>query len=342
MTTQHGPGAPTLAEVARVAGVSRATASRAVNGGARVSPAAMAAVQAAVQQVGYRPNRAARSLVTRRTDSIAVVIPESDQMLFTDPFFAAVLHGVTAALASTEMQIVLLLGEERGASGRLLSYLAGSHCDGAVVVSHHREDGVAQLLAASATPSVFIGRPWEPEATPVSYVDVDNYDGGRLAAAHLLERGVRRPGTIAGPADMGGPADRLAGWRDALAAAGVEPGPVLHTDFSRDSAVQAAEQLLDRAPDVDGIFVASDLMAAATLRVLRDHGRRVPEDVRVVGFDDLDLARTAEPPLTSLVNPAGAMGRAAVAMLLEDLASPGAQVPRSRILPTELVVRASS
>src|SRR5699024_9403274 len=153
------------------------------------------------------------------------------------------LHGATAALSSTEFQIVLLLGEERGPSARLLSYLAGGHCDGALVVSHHRDDGVARLLADSDLPSVFIGRPWSPDETPVRYVDVDNVAGGRLAAQHLLERGVRRPAMLAGPADMGGPADRVAGWQGALAAAGLAAGPVLHADFSYDGAARVTERL---------------------------------------------------------------------------------------------------
>lgn len=338
MAVQQQRGAPTLVEVARVAGVSRATASRAINGGDRVSPDAMAAVQAAVKQVGYRPNRAARSLVTKRTDSIAVVIPESGRVLFSDPFFATVLQGVTTALSHTELQIVLALGEKGGASERLNSYLRGQHADGAIVVSHHRTDKVAELLSGSTMPSVFIGRPWSPVDTPVTYIDVDNVSGGRLAAEHLLARGAQHPAAISGPRDMGAPVDRLAGWHQGLAAAGRPPCPVRFADFTVDSATAATEQLLDDHPEVDAIFVASDLMASAALRVLRDRGRRVPQDVRVVGFDDMDLARTTEPPLTTLVNPAEKLGRGAVAMLLGQLEN-GADGHTQRILPTALVER---
>ena len=342
MVDHQGTDAPTLVEVARVAGVSRATASRAINGGARVSPDAMAAVEAAVRETGYRPNRAARSLVTRRTDSIAVVIPESDRTLFADPFFATILHGVTSALSSTDLQIVLLLGEKGSGGNGLTGYLRGGHWDGAIVVSHHRDDGVAEVLAASAMPSVFIGRPWSCEETPVSFIDVDNRAGGRLAADYLVGRGARRPATIAGPLDMGASVDRLAGWRDGLRAAGLDDSIIVHGNYLPSATEPATRELLAAHPDVDAIFVASDLMGGAVLRVLREHGRRVPEDVLVVGFDDMEIARTTEPPLTTVVNPAARMAREAVEMLLEKLvAMPGAGCA-SRVLTTELVVRDSA
>lgn len=343
MTGPEGGGrmsAPTLVEVARLAGVSRATASRAVNGGERVSPEALQAVRAAVRELGYRPNRAARSLVTRRTDSIAVVIPESDSRLFTDPFFATVLHGVTTALASTELQIVLLIGDKGEQSGRMLHYLRSGHTDGAIVVSHHRRDNVAAVLADSTMPSVFIGRPWSPAETPVSWVDVDNFTGGVLAAEHLVARGARRLGTVAGPPDMGAPVDRLAGWVAAVEAAGLATDAVTHADFSTPGAARATEELLAAHPDVDGLFVASDLMAAAALQVLDAHGRRVPQDVRVVGFDNMELATTVRPTLTTVVNPAAEMARRAVEMLLAQLGSRGGTEPE--LLATELVVRESS
>ncbi|MPV37511.1 LacI family DNA-binding transcriptional regulator [Georgenia subflava] len=332
--------APTLVEVARAAGVSRATASRAVNGGDRVSPEALQAVRAAVRELGYRPNRAARALATRRTDSIAVVIPESDSRLFTDPFFATVLHGVTTALASTDLQIVLLIGHKGEQSARMLDYLRDGHTDGAIVVSHHRMDNVAEVLADSPMPSVFIGRPWDPAKTPVTWVDVDNFTGGVLAVEHLVARGARRLGTVAGPQDMGASVDRLAGWRAGAEAAGLATDAVVHADYTVAGATRATEELFAAHPDVDGLFVASDLMASAALRVLETLGRRVPDDVRLVGFDNMELATSLRPALTTLVNPAAEMARHAVEMLLSQFGSSGGTEPD--LLATELVVRESS
>ncbi|WP_447925533.1 LacI family DNA-binding transcriptional regulator [Georgenia muralis] len=337
--TRTGSPAPTLVEVARLAGVSRATASRAVRGGERVSPEARAAVEAAVREIGYRPNQAARSLVTRRTDSIAVVIPESDSTLFTDPFFATVLHGVTTALSSTDLQIVLLVGQPGERAARMVNYLRAGHADGAIVVSHHRMDNVVEALAESAVPAVLIGRPWDA-SLPLTWVDVDNADGGRLAAEHLLARGARRPATVAGPADMAAGRDRLAGWAEVVAAAGLATDAVEHTDWTADAAAAATGRLLDDHPDVDGLFVASDLMAEAAMEVLRGRGIAVPDRVRVVGFDDMGLAARTRPPLTTVVNPAPAMSRRAVEMLLAQLEGTGGT--ESVQFPTALVVRGSS
>ncbi len=157
----NGPGnAPTLDEVARLAGVSRATASRAINGGNRVSPAALAAVDAAVQELGYTPNPAARSLVTRRTDSIALVVPEPDERVFTDPFFVHTLRSVNRVLVPRDLQLVLLLARPGGEERRMLRYLRRRHIDGAIVVSHHSGDRLAEHLASLGLPCAFVGRPW--------------------------------------------------------------------------------------------------------------------------------------------------------------------------------------
>ncbi|WP_310530060.1 LacI family DNA-binding transcriptional regulator, partial [Nocardioides sp.] len=174
------PGTPTLDEVARVAGVSRATASRAINGGQRVSARAQSSVDAAVSSLGYVPNPAARSLVTRRTDSIAVVVPEPDDRVFSDPFFAGTLRGVTRVLGERDIQLVLLLARPGASTARTLRYLTNRHVDGALVVSHHRDDGLAEHMARLDLPCVFGGRPWAA-SDRVAYVDVDNTAGERLA-----------------------------------------------------------------------------------------------------------------------------------------------------------------
>ena len=168
---------PTLDEVARVAGVSRATASRAINGADRVSTKSKAAVDAAVRTLGYTPNPAARSLVTRRTDSIAVVVPEPDERVFADPFFARTLRGTTQVLSERDLQLVLLLARPGEEEARTLRYLRNRHVDGALVVSHHRNDTLADHLADLKLPCVFIGRPWN-SADRVAYVDTDNVAGG--------------------------------------------------------------------------------------------------------------------------------------------------------------------
>jgi len=330
---------PTLDEVARLAGVSRATASRAINGGQRVSPRALAAVEDAVRTLGYSPNPAARSLVTRRTDSIALVVPEPDERVFADPFFGHTLRNVNRVLDSRDLQLVLLLARP-GEEGRLLRYLRKRHIDGALVVSHHRNDHLADHLADLGLPCAFVGRPWT-SADRVSYVDTDNLAGGRLATQHLIDRGRRRIGTVAGPADMAAGADRLAGWKEALIGAGLPADAVEHGDFTEVGGAVAARALLDRHPDLDGIVVASDLMAAGTLKVLAERGRSVPGDVAVVGYDDLDVAERTDPALTTIRNPVGEMAEHATRLLLDQL-DEGAPKPMRTIYPPALVERASS
>jgi DNA-binding LacI/PurR family transcriptional regulator len=333
------PPAPTLEQVAERAGVSRSTASRAINGGLRVSPEAQASVEAAVADLGYTPNRAARSLVTKRTDSIALVVPEPDERILSDPFFAGTLNGLSTALADSDLQLVLVIARP-GDSARTIRYLRNGHVDGAIVVSHHRDDELDRALQQSRLPNVFVGRPLSDEGD-TQYVDTDNVAGGRIATQHLIDLGRRRLGTIAGPLDMSAGIDRLAGWREAVRAAGLPENAVVHGDFTIASGAASARRLLEAHPDIDGLFVASDLMAAGALGVLSELGREVPKDIAVVGYDNLGVATSTNPPLTTVIQPVVAMARAAGVRLLDQLQG-GVVGGEPLIFAPELVIRASA
>lgn len=333
------PPAPTLEQVAERAGVSRSTASRAINGGLRVSPEALASVEMAVADLGYTPNRAARSLVTRRTDSIALVVPEPDERVLSDPFFAGTLNGLSTSLADSDVQVVLVIARP-GDSERTVRYLRNGHVDGAIVVSHHRNDELDRALQASRVPNVFVGRPLSADDRGVQYVDTDNVEGGRIATQHLIERGYKRIGTIAGPQDMSGGIDRLTGWRSAMAASGMADDAVAYGDFTLASGAAAAREILAQHPDLDALFIASDLMAAGALGVLAELGKDVPGDMAVVGYDNLGVAASTVPPLTSVIQPVVAMARAAGARLLAQLN--GAPPTEPLIFAPELVIRASA
>jgi DNA-binding LacI/PurR family transcriptional regulator len=336
-----GAGTPTLEEVARVAGVSRATASRVVNGSPRVSPDAKRAVDRAVRRLGYQPNRAARSLVTRRTDSIALVIPEPTPKLFGDPFFPRLLRGVSETLAARDLQLVLVMPQSPADEARVERYLLGGHVDGALLVSLHGSDPLPLRLASRGVPTVVGGRPDGDAA--VSYVDVDNVDGAKRAVQHLLGRGRRRIATISGPLDMVPGRDRQTGYRQALTEAGIAPSAALEEegDFTQETGARAMRALLARRPDLDGVFVASDLMAIGALRALTAAGRAVPTDVAVVGYDDAPLAQMTEPALSSVRQPIEEMGRE-MARLMVAQVSGSERVARRVILATQLVVRESS
>jgi DNA-binding LacI/PurR family transcriptional regulator len=311
--------APTIRQVAAAAGVSRATASRVINGGHLVSPETRAAVEAAIAELGFVPNPVARSLATRRTGSVALVIPEPNQRLLSDPFFGHVINGLSLTLEAADLQMVLLVVRPgRAGHDRAVRYLTTGQVDGAIITSHHREDLLNRRLADSGLPCVFQGRPLGVDAH--CYVDTDNAGGARSATEHLIATGRRRIGTVAGPVDMSAGIDRLSGWRSALEDAGLPADAVEHGDFTTPGGAAATRALLERHPDLDALFVASDLMAAGALAELAAAGRRVPEDVAVFGFDDLGLAESTTPPLSTVVNPVEAMAAKAGAILVDMLA----------------------
>ena len=331
----------TLEEVAHVAGVSRATVSRVVNGSPRVSPDVRVDVQAAIERLGYIPNRAARSLVTRRSDSIAVVITEPTGRLFSDPFFPRLLRGISSELAARDRQLILLMPDSAADEARTADYLTAGHVDGALLVSLHGDDPLPARLTAAGIPIVLVGRP--PKGAKASYVDVDNRQGAQSAVAHLVGAGRRVVATITGPLDMAPGVDRLNGYRDALAEAGLPADPTLEAtgDFTQNGGSLAMERLLAARPDLDAVFAASDLMAAGALAVLAAAGRRVPRDVAVVGFDDSPVATSTTPQLSSVRQPIEEMGHE-MARLLVHAVEAAETVPRRVILATELVRRASS
>lgn len=334
---------PTLEEVASAAGVSRSTASRAINGEGRVSSAAQAAVLDAAKRLGYTPNRAARSLVTRRTDSIALVIPEPDERVLSDPFIGATLRGISAALGPSDMQLVLLIARPEESGTRIAKYLRGGYVDGAVVVSHHRRDNMEQAVLDAGLPTIFVGRPFQDE-DKLHYIDVDSIAGARLATEHLLSLGHRRIAHISGPQDMTAGTDRAQGWQEALQAAGLPVDLVARGDFTSASGYQAMKGLLLQDPGIDAVFAGSDLMAIGALKALREHGRSVPGDIAVIGFDDLGDASNANPPLTTVRNPVAEMASAAVEQLLRLLSNtPSTEsTPTPHVLLPELVIRQST
>ncbi|HET8570378.1 MAG TPA: LacI family DNA-binding transcriptional regulator [Candidatus Limnocylindria bacterium] len=337
--TKAMPHPATLEQVAAVARVSRATASRVVNGDQRVGSDARTAVEEAIKVLGYVPNRAARSLVTRRSDSIAVVIPEPTDQLFGDPFFPRLLRGVTEVLEARETQLVLLMPQGSRDEDRLSRYLSAGHADGVLLASLHGDDPLPQDLQLRGIPVVVGGR---PRGSGITYVDVDNRGGAEAAVRHLVDAGRRRVATIAGPQDMPAGADRLGGYRDAISRSAQGRELIAEADsFSFEGGRAAMAELLRDVPGLDAVFVASDLMALGAVTALRTAGRRIPDDVAVVGFDDSPLAESMEPSLSSVRQPAEEMGREMTRLLMEAIRRPGS-APRRVILDTQLVARASS
>jgi DNA-binding LacI/PurR family transcriptional regulator len=327
-------------EAGPVAGGSSATASSAANRPVRVLPRRSKAPRRgpvdsdAIQEVAPRSHSVP-------TSSVAVVITEPTAMVLDDPFFSALLAGIYATLAERSLLLVLLTPLTSRDMELAHAYLTGNHVDGAILASLHRDNRLPNRLREARVPIVVCGTP--ARGIVASYVDANNRQGAALAVDHLISLGRRKIATISGNLDTATAVDRQSGYRDALAAAGLPLDPTLEEvgDFLPNRAHTAMERLLLNHPDVDAVFAASDLMAAAALRVLQQARRRIPEDVAIVGFDDSPTARATNPPLSSVRQGIVELGREAVLMLMDEMQEPE-RAPRHLILGTELVVRQSS
>lgn len=330
---------PTLEAVAEAAGVSRSTVSRVVNGSTRVSPAVLAAVTAAIDELRYIPNRAARSLAKRQTMAIALVVPEDTTRFFGDPYFAAIVHGITQGLESSDYVLTLQLTSPSAPSEKTVRYLMGGNVDGALVVSHHANDDFLAELGHTL-PVVFGGRPLRADERDSYFVDVDNAAAAAMGTQYLIDLGREKIANIGGSPDMPAGIDRTAGWVRAMEAAGRPTNLVAHGDFSLQSGARCMRELLDHTPDLDAVFVASDLMAMGAVSVLRERGRTIPADVAVVGFDDSPAATSGGIQLTTVHQPSVEMGEAMAHTLLALLR--GEQPERANIMQTRMVVRESA
>jgi DNA-binding LacI/PurR family transcriptional regulator len=332
------PQQPTVTEVAAAAGVSAATVSRVLTGRVRVSTSARVQVHEAIAQLGYVRHRAPRQTPARpQAHTIAAVVCEPSARLFHDPFYPRLLGGAEEALNKRGLPL-MIMSATRNTVPVATSFLTTGGVSGVLLVSAHDHNPIAISLAASRVVVRSAGRP--PDGITVPFADVDNRDGARQAVEHLLLRGRRQIAMIAGPADLPASADRRLGFRLALEAAGIA-GPVAYGDFTSASGAHAMGWLLNRAPRLDGVFVASDTMAAGALQTLRRAGRRVPDDVAVVGFDDAPLAAYTTPALTTVRQPVEDLGSVAADLILAGLAGHDVR-DDNPVLPTELVVRASS
>ncbi len=328
--------AHTLEEIARLSGVSRSTVSRVINGDVRVAAATRERVAAIVEREGYRPNRTAQSLASGRSNVLGVVIPMAADGVLADPYFSRLLHGI-AREADGRDQFVMLSLAEAGFIHRIDEVARRGMVDGVVFSGSHASDPFADRLVESGTVFVNVGRSDNPQ---VSYVDNDNVSSARQATAHLLRLGRRRVATITGPLFATVSQDRLTGYREALEQFGVryDEELVFESDFTEAGGRGGMRRLLEHRPDA--VFAASDRMAAGALNELRAALVAVPDDVALVGFDDIPLAQQMEPPLTTVRQNAEQLGAAAVALLLDLIDNPS-ESGRRIILPSELVVRSS-
>jgi DNA-binding LacI/PurR family transcriptional regulator len=331
---------PTIEQVALRAGVSRGTVSRVLNGEQGVSARRAELVHTAIDELGYVPNRAARALVTNRTGSVALVFAGIRDGLLGHEYFARVVRGVHSTLRPADLQLVLVIWETESDRDRVERFLVSGHVDGAVLLSLAEDDGLPAMLARAGIEVVVGGRVADAPSA-VRQLDVDNVDGARRAVEHLVAQGRRVIGTVTGVPALAPGADRLRGWRDTLAAHGLDHGDGLVAigDFTRASGENGVRELLARRPDLDAVFAAGDDMALGVLDVLAAAGRRVPDEIAVVGFDGSAEAERSTPALSTVAQPLEAFGAELARLLVAAL---DGEHPQVAPLPTHLIVRASS
>lgn len=329
----------TLEQIAKLAKVSRSTVSRVINDDPRVSPETRSRVQAVVAQLNYHPNAAARGLAAGRNRILGLVIPASVANVFSDPYHPIVIQGVASACNQHAYSVMLWLAEPEYERRTISQILHNGLIDGVLVASMLVDDPLLKALIDSKLPFVMIGR--HPSNNHVNYVDVDSFRAAHEAVSYLLRLGHRCIATITGPRTMIAGIDRYEGYLQALRDRNIAPDPNLIAtgDFAEDSGYAAMQQLLPHRPDA--VFAASDTMAMGALRAIREAGLRVPEDVSVVGFDDMPFAARADPPLTTIRQPIHRTGVIAAETLIDLITNRDSQ-PHRIILPTEFVIRAST
>jgi LacI family transcriptional regulator len=330
-----------LEGIARKAGVSRSTVSRVINNSPNVSDRTRQRVLSVIEQENFHPNIAARALVKRRTDIIGVVIPSpADVFLSDNNYFPMLLSGLGQATRALDYAMLMWLGEVTHDDQHLMYKISNPHLtDGLIFVSLTNDHPLYTKLSRLRIPFVMIDRPFA-DLDYANYVSIDNVRGGEMATEHLIRIGRRRIAHITGMMTITDAHDRMAGYKNALRAAGlpIDYRLIVEGQFTYEAGYHGMKTLLPHKPDA--LFAASDTVAIGALQAAKEAGLRVPEDVSIIGFDDVDVALQANPTLTTIRQPICAKGEVATRLLV-DLINERVSSPQHVVLPTELVVRQS-
>lgn len=330
----------TLEDIARQAGVSRSTVSRVVNQSPDVSEDVRTRVLRVIERTGYQPHAAARALASQRSLTIGLLLPQSVNSFFTDPYFSHLTKGIAQACNQANYTLALFLVSTKADEEKIFPRLSRpGFVDGVIVQSGpHGEQAIISRFLDAKLPMVIAGRPFRTDN--VSYIDVDNLNGAYTAVSHLIQLGRKRIGLIGGPTDSTAGIDRKEGYLRALRERGREPEECLlaEGDFTEVGGYYSMQRLLPAKPTA--IFAASDVMALGAMRAAREAHLRIPEDIAFVGFDDLPMSTFSDLHLTTVRQPVVQFGAKAVDILI-DLIEHGIDPPRHIIMGTELVIRGS-
>ncbi|MBN1265653.1 MAG: LacI family DNA-binding transcriptional regulator [Anaerolineales bacterium] len=329
----------TLEDIAKKTGVSRSTVSRVVNNQPNVREDVRLRVLEVIESTGYHPNLAARSLASQRSSMIGLVLLRSVSSFFTDPYFPRLVQGIAQRCNYYDNTLGLFLVETKEDEEKIFPRVSRSGMlDGIIVQAGHHGDPLMDRLMKSEIPLVFVGRPFHSDT--VSYLDIENVEGSYTAVSHLLNLGRQRVATIAGPRESTVGIDRKQGYLNAMKERSIPVNEDLITegDFSEESGYQAMKRLFPSHPDA--VFAASDMMAAGAIRAIRESGLKVPEDIAIVGFDDLPMNIPINPFLTTIRQPIYRFGVSAVDTLMDQINNRISE-PQRVIMKTELVIRES-
>ncbi len=327
----------TLEDIAHLSGVSRSTVSRVINTDVNVKEETRQKVLEVIKSYNFQPNLAARGLAIGRTNVIGVVIPASVSTIFTDPYFPLLLQGVSAVCNTKEYSVMLWLAEPEYERRMISRILHNGLVDGVVIASIPMNDPIVQSMIESKMSFVLVGR--HPTVN-VNYLDVDNLQAGYKATRHLIDLGYKRVATVTGSQNQVSGYDRYQGYLKALNDSNIPVNLdlVAEGDYTEESGYTAMKKLIPARPDA--VFIASDTMAFGAMNALKEANLKVPEDVAIVGFDDIPAASKTVPPLTTVRQPVFQMGSRAAEFLI-NLIESGNQSTHEVIMGTELVVRES-
>jgi LacI family transcriptional regulator len=327
----------TIRDVAARAGVSMSTVSHVINQTRHVSDAKREQVLLAMRDLGYRPNSLARSLRRNRSLAVGVIVPDC-----SNPFFAAITRGIEDSCFDLGYTVTICSTDENQEKEQIyVTSLIERQVDGVIMVVAQSKHEHATLLLESRIPTVVVDR--DLPGLDVDAVLIDNYRGGYLAGEHLAAMGYRRPACIAGPYYSIPVQDRVRGYCDALRERGFDPADcvVEAGNFHFQGGRQAFEQLIAQHPDIDAVFACNDRLAVGAMRSAFERSYAIPQQLGIVGFDDIDLAAYTTPALTTLAQPTYVMGQQAVSLLLQRIETPETSIIMTR-LGVRLVVRDSS
>lgn len=330
----------TIEDIARLAGVSRSTVSRVINRQPSVRPAVRDRVQAVIDAHGYAPQAAARQLVTQRTRTIGLILPDMSYNLFSNPIFALMGQGVSQGCVQEGYVSMQFMGQRDMEEQAFFTMLRSRHFDGVILISGEYDDPCPRFLRNAGIPYVRIGH--DPNHDDLKYVDIDNAEAARSAVEHLIKLGHRRIAMIKGLARDISSAERYAGYQQALLAAGLPLDEELvgEGDWTAACGYNLTREFLQLAEPPTALFSSNDIMVAGVVRAAHESGVRVPEDLAIVGFDDLDQTTMIFPELTTIQQPCVEMGLSAARLLIEQLDNENTE-PEHIILPTRLIIRKS-